>query len=118
MARKFRRVDYTESLKQTVRLADCLAPEHLARFIVGIIGLLDVSQIYARYAPLGGEAFAPEVLLGVLFDGYATGVFSSRKLETATYLSIPFRFIAGGWHPDHDTIATFRKTFWLRLGTC
>jgi len=116
MARKFRRVDYTESLQQTVMLADCLAPEHLARFIVGIIGLLDVSQIYACYAPLGGEAFAPEVLLGVLFYGYATGVFSSRKLETATYLSIPFRFIAGGLHPDHDTIATFRKTFLAEIG--
>ena len=47
----------------------------------------------------------------LLFYGYATGVFSSRKIEKATYESIPFRFIAGGWHPDHDTIANFRKTF-------
>jgi len=46
-----------------------------------------------------------------LFYGYATGVFSSRKIEKATYESIPFRFLAGGWHPDHDTIANFRKTF-------
>jgi len=46
-----------------------------------------------------------------LFYGYATGVFSSRKIEKATYETIPFRFIAGGLHPDHDTIANFRKTF-------
>jgi hypothetical protein len=46
-----------------------------------------------------------------LFYGYATGVFSSRKIEKSTYELIPFRFIAGGWHPDHDTIAHFRKTF-------
>jgi hypothetical protein len=46
-----------------------------------------------------------------LFYGYATGKFSSRKIEKATYESIPFRFLAGGWHPDHDTIANFRKTF-------
>ena len=59
----------------------------------------------------GGEALAPEILLGLLFYGYATGVFSSRKIERATYESIPFRFVAGGWHPDHDTIAHFRKTF-------
>jgi len=60
---------------------------------------------------VGGEAYAPEILLGLLFYGYATGVFSSRKIERVTYESIPFRFIAGGLHPDHDTIANFRKTF-------
>ena len=61
--------------------------------------------------PKGGEAIAPEILLGLLFNGYATGLFSSRKIEKATYESIPFRYIAGGLHPDHDTIAHFRKTF-------
>jgi hypothetical protein len=49
--------------------------------------------------------------LGLLTYGYATGIFSSRKLERATYDAIPFRFIAGNLHPDHDTIASFRKTF-------
>jgi transposase len=76
-----------------------------------MIGILDLSAIYAQYALVGGEAFAPEILLGLLFYGYATGVFSSRKIEKATYETIPFRFIAGGLHPDHDTIANFRKTF-------
>lgn len=111
MARKFTTVDYEESLKQTVTLGDCLPADHLARFIVGIISQLDVRAIYACYAPVGGEAIAPEILLGLLFYGYATGVFSSRKLERATYESIPFRFIAGGLHPDHATMAAFRKTF-------
>jgi transposase len=83
----------------------------LARFIVSIIAQLDLSKIYARYAPVGGEPIDPKVLLGLLFYGYATGVFSSRKIEKATYESIPFRFIAGGLHPDHDTLANFRKTF-------
>jgi transposase len=111
MTRRFKTVDYEKSLQQTVTLADVLPSDHLARFIVAIIALLDLSGIYARYAALGGEPFAPEILLGLLFYGYATGVFSSRQLETATYESIPFRFIAGGLHPDHDTIANFRKTF-------
>lgn len=60
---------------------------------------------------MGGEAIAPEILLGLLFYAYATGLFSSRKIERVTYESIPVRFVAGGWHPDHDTIAHFRKTF-------
>lgn len=111
MARRFKKVDYEKALDQTVTIRECLPPDHLARFIVAIIALLDLSAIYACYAAVGGEPYAPEVLLGLLFYGYATGVFSSRKIERATYESIPFRFIAGGLHPDHDTIANFRKTF-------
>ena len=111
MARKFRTVDYEQSGKQTITIDDCLPANHLARFIVDIIALLDMSAFYAHYAPVGGEPIAPEILLGLLLFGYATGVFSSRKIEKATYESIPFRFIAGGLHPDHDTIANFRKTF-------
>jgi transposase len=111
MARSFKRVDYEKSGQQTVTIDDCLPPDHLARFIVGMIAILDLSAIYAQYGPVGGEPYAPEVLLGVLIYGYATGVFSSRKIEKGTYETIPFRFIAGGLHPDHDTIANFRKTF-------
>ena len=58
-----------------------------------------------------GEPYAPEVLLGLLLYGYATGVFSSRKIERATYETVPFRFIAGNLHPDHDTLATDRAHF-------
>ena len=111
MSRKFRTANYEATLKQTISLEEALPPEHLARFVVDVIAQLDLSRIYARYAPQGGEAIAPEILLGLLFYGYATGTFSSRKIEKATHESIPFRFIAGGLHPDHDTIAHFRKTF-------
>jgi transposase len=111
MARSFERVDYEKSGQQTVTIDDCLPSDHLARFIVSIIALLDLSAIYAQYGPVGGVPYAPEVLLGLLIYGYATGVFSSRQIEKGTYESIPFRFIAGGLHPDHDTIANFRKIF-------
>jgi transposase len=111
MSRKFKTANYEETLNQTIRLAEALPPQHLARFVVDIIAQLDLSRIYGQYAAIGGEAIAPEILLGLLFYGYATGVFSSRKIEKATYESIPFRYLAGGLHPDHDTIAHFRKTF-------
>ena len=111
MSRKFKTANYEETLNETIRLGDALPPDHLARFVVDIIAELDLSRIYRQYAPVGGEAIAPEILLGLLFYGYATGLFSSRKIEKATYESIPFRFIAGGLHPDHDTIAHFRKAF-------
>jgi transposase len=70
-----------------------------------------LAGIYERYGPRGSEAYAPAVLLALLFYGYASGVFSSRRIEKATYESLPFRFAAGGLHPDHDTLAHFRKTF-------
>jgi transposase len=111
MSRLFKTVDYEATLNQTVRLGDCLPPDHLARFIVDVIAQLDLSAIYARYQRRGGAPYAPEVLFGLLAYGYATGVFSSRKLERATYEAAPFRFIAGNLHPDHDTIASFRTTF-------
>jgi transposase len=111
MKRTFKTVDYDQALDLTGRLGDCLPPEHLARFVVDRVALLDLSALYAHYGPRGGEPYAPEVLLGLLLYGYATGVFSSRKIERATYETVPFRFIAGNLHPDHDTLATFRRTF-------
>jgi transposase len=111
MSRKFKTADYDATLDVTVRLGDCLPPDHLARFVVDIIAQLDISTIYARYGTRGAQPYAPEILLGMLFYGYATAVFSTRKLERATYESVPFRFIAGNLHPDHDTLASFRKTF-------
>src|SRR5712691_11177038 len=111
MTRKFKTVDYQATLDVTVRLGDCLPPDHLARFVVDGVAPLDLSAIYARYGTRGGEPDAPEMLLGLLLYGYATGVFSARKIERATYEAVPFRFIAGNLHPDHDTLATFRRTF-------
>jgi transposase len=111
MKRTFKTADYDAALEVTVRLGDCLPPDHLARFVVDLITHLDLSAIYARYGSRGGQPYAPEILLGLLFYGYATGVFSTRKLERATYETIPFRFIASNLHPDHDTLASFRKTF-------
>ncbi len=110
MGRIFKTADYDATLEQTVKLGDCLPPDHLARFIADIITQLDFTPFYRRYGPRGGAAYAPEVLVGLLVYGYATGVFSSRKLERATSEAAPFRLLAGNRHPDHDTIATFRAT--------
>ena len=104
-------VDYEEILDLKVSLRDVLPFDHLARFVVRIVAQLDLNPIYCQYNALGAPPYAPEILLALLFYGYATGVFSSRKIEKATYESIPFRFIAGNLHPDHDTLADFRKTF-------
>jgi transposase len=92
-------------------LDDWLNQDHLARFIVDVIDQLDLSKLIQQYAGRGSKAYHPATLLGILVYGYATGVFSSRRLEQATYDSVAFRFIAANLHPDHDSLAAFRRRF-------
>jgi len=111
MPRKFITADYDATLNITIRLGDVIQPEHLAFFVLDVIAMLDLSAIYECYGSRGAPPIAPEILLALLFYGYATGIFSSRKIEQATYEALPFILIAGGMHPDHDTMANFRKKF-------
>ena len=83
----------------------------MARFVVEVVGGLDLRSITGSYRGSGEASYHPELLVGLIVYGYATGVFSSRKLERATYDSVAFRFIAANQHPDHDTIAAFRRRF-------
>jgi transposase len=92
-------------------LEEWLPQDHLARFTVEIVDKLDFSRISSQYHGAGTAAYDPKLLLALIFYGYSTGTFSSRKIEAATHDSVAFRFIAGNHHPDHDTIAGFRKRF-------
>jgi transposase len=94
---------------------DYLPEHHLARFVVEIVDQLDLSPLVGAYAGTGSKPYHPALLVALLFYGYATGVFSSRKLAQATYDSIAFRFICANTHPDHRTIADFRKRFLQEL---
>lgn len=94
---------------------DWLPENHLARFIVEVVERLDLTELTRQYAGRGSSAHHPAVLLGLLIYGYATGVPSSRKIERSTYDSVAFRYIAANTHPDHDTLATFRRRFGAQL---
>lgn len=96
-------------------IQDWLPEDHLARFIVEIVDQLDLSAIESAYKGGGKEPYHPALMVSLLFYGYSTGVFSSRKLEKATHDSVAFRFITANTHPDHDTIAEFRKRFLKEL---
>jgi transposase len=88
-----------------------LPERHLARFVVEMVAQLDLRAIVGSYRGSGERSYQPLLLVGVIVYGYTTGVFSSRKLERATYDSVAFRLVAANEHPDHDTIATFRRRF-------
>ncbi len=107
----FRQVDRETGYLLPPSVDDWLPERHLARFVVEVLEQLDLSPFVKAYRGSGSAAHHPSVLLGLLIYGYASGVYSSRKLERATYDSVAFRFIAANDHPAHDTIATFRRRF-------
>jgi transposase len=88
-----------------------LPEDHLARFVVEAVERLDLDQITRQYTGRGSAAYHPEMLLALLIYSYATGVFSSRRIEQATHDSVAFRFVAANTRPDHDTLASFRRRF-------
>src|SRR5215210_159022 len=107
----FRPTDRLTGFLMPPSVDEWLPQSHLARFVVEVVDALDLTTMRKSYRGTGSASYHPTVLLGLLVYGYATGVFSSRKLERATYDSVAFRFIAANDHPDHDTIATFRRRF-------
>jgi transposase len=115
MTGNFRPLDRDTLLLLPPSLQDWLPENHLARFVVEVVSKLDLSAIRTTYAGHGKAAYQPELLVALLFYGYATGVFSSRKLERATYDSVAFRYLAADQHPEHDTISDFRKRFLPQL---
>jgi transposase len=94
------------------QVEDWLPEDDLARFVVDIVDRLDTSAIEDSYDARGSKAYHPKLMAALLIYSYATGTFSSRKIEKRTYDSIPHRFICANQHPDHDTICRFRHRFW------
>ena len=93
-------------------LHDWLPEGHLARFLLDVVSALDLSAIYKSYQDKDGRgqaAYAPEMMVRLLLYGYARGVYSSRKIQTRTFEDVAFRYLSGDQHPDHATIAEFRK---------
>ena len=107
---------FPDTIDQTLLFApslhDWLPEAHLARFLVDVVSALDLSAIYASYAEKDGRgqaAYGPEMMVRLLLYGYANGVYSSRKIQARTFEDVAFRYLSGDQHPDHATIAEFRK---------
>jgi transposase len=112
MSAKFRAVDRSTPHMMPARVDDWLPDDDLARFVVDITDRLDTSAIEKSYDARGSKAYHPKLMVALLIYSYATGTFSSRKIEKRTYDSVPHRFICANQHPDHDTICRFRRRFW------
>jgi transposase len=107
----FRPIDRGTAYLLPPSVEEWLPERHLARFVVETVEQLDLEEMTSAYRGSGSVAYHPAMLLSLLVYGYATGEYSSRKIERATYESVAFRFVAANQHPDHDTLAVFRKRF-------
>lgn len=108
---KFCTIDTGAFFKEAPCEEGCIPQNHPARFILEVVSQLDLSAFERAYRGCGSKAYPPLTMLALLVYGYTTGVFSSRKVEAATHDSIAFRFLAGNTHPDHTSLAEFRKRF-------
>jgi len=107
----FRTIDRDTPYLLPPSVDEWLPADHLARFVVEVVDQLDLSALTRQYRGSGSAAYHPAMLLGLLMYGYATGTYSSRGIERASYDSVAFRYIAANSHPDHDTLCAFRKRF-------
>jgi len=108
---RFREIDRDTDFLFPPSVQNWLPKEHLARYLANVVESLDLGAIERAYAGRGSDAYHPATLMSLLIYGYATGVFSSRQIERATYDSVAFRYLACNRHPDHDTLANFRRRF-------
>ena len=115
MRKRFVSVDRTTPQMFPARIDDYLPEDHLARFVVDIVEQMDFRHLVDAYSGRGSSAYHPAMMVALLFYGYVTGTFSSRKLERATYDSIAYRYICANRNPDHDSINSFRKRFMKEL---
>ncbi len=109
MAARFVNIDYDTPLILPPNLRDWVPAGHLAHFLLDAVEEMDLRRVRVNDRGTGSPQYPPRTLLALLLYCYATGLFSSRRIEQATLDSVPVRMICGDTHPDHDTICTFRR---------
>ena len=119
MAKHFLPYELDQRLLLPLDMRSWLPEGHLALFLADVVGSMDLSPFYRAHAgksDRGRAAYHPQMMVTLLLYAYCVGKPSSRKIEKATYEDVAFRVLAGDRHPDHDSIASFRKTHIKELG--
>ena len=109
MPSRFVNIDRQTPMLLPADVQEWVQPDHLARFVVDAVDALDLCGFKVNERGTGDAQYPPRMLLSLLAYSYATGTFSSRQIERASYENLPVRFICANTHPDHDTLCTFRR---------
>jgi transposase len=109
MATRFVSIDRDTPLLLPPNLRDWVPADHLVHFILDAVDALDLRQVKVNTRGTGSEQYPPHLLLALLIYSYATGTFSSRRIEQSTHDSVPVRLLTADTHPDHNTLCAFRR---------
>jgi transposase len=109
MATRFVNVDRNTPMLLPPDLRDWIGEDDLVHFVIEAVDRLPLEIFQLNHRGSGDEQFPPHMMLALLIYCYANGIFSSRKIERATYRDISVRYLTADTHPDHDTICTFRR---------
>ncbi len=109
MSARFVNIDHDTPLLLPPDLRDWVSPGHMVHFVMEAVVALDLSLAHTNERGTGSAQYPPSMMLGLLIYCYATGTFSSRRIETLTYENVAVRFLTGDTHPDHDSICKFRR---------
>lgn len=107
--KRFVNIDHDTELLLPPNLRDWVPADHLVHFVMDAVELVDVSEASVNERGTGSAQYPPSLLLGLLVYCYATGLFSSRQIERATYENVAVRLLCADTHPDHDTLCVFRR---------
>src|SRR5471032_2617505 len=109
MAARYLVIDHDTPMLLPPSLRDWLPADHLVHVIMDAVEQLDLSRAQVNQRGSGDAQYPPGMLLGLLIYSYATGLFSSRAIERASYENVAVRLLCGDTHPDHDTVCAFRR---------
>ena len=118
MAARFQNIDRDTPLLLPPDLRDWVPDDDLSHFVIDAVAALSLDNIKVNRRGTGDAQYPPAMMLSLLIYCYATGLFSSRRIERATWQNVSVRFICGDTHPDHDTLCTFRRQNGPLLAEC
>jgi transposase len=109
MAARFVTIDHDTPLLLPPDLRDWVAYNHMVHFVMDAVNTLDMGQAKINHRGTGDAQYPPAMMFGLLIFCYATGTFSSRRIEALTYENVAVRLLCADTHPDHDSICKFRR---------
>ena len=118
MAERFVNIDRDTPMLLPCDLRDWVPEDDFVHFVLEVVEQFDISKVKVNRRGTGSRQYPPRMMLSLLIYSYASGVFSSRKIEKQSYSNIIFRYIWGNTHPDHDTICKFRRENFKTVADC
>lgn len=118
MVAKFVNIDRDSPLLLPPDIRDWVGADHMVHFIMDAVEALDLSTARVNGRGTGSAQYPPSMMLALLIYCYATGTFSSRRIETLTYENVAVRLLCADTHPDHDSICKFRRENKELLSSC